>query len=393
MSRLLISTSCRYTTPEQPSGHLFVFDLEKKDILRICNIIEPPYRDVDPNPRGGFRGLKGISIAGDQIAIANASTVFVYDRNWNPLAQFWHPSCAGIHDIFLREEKVWISSSRNDLLVCMDFNGRIVSYLDIRRFPVIRNYSRHRNKPFLTPGQILGGRIDFRDPRTHDHAITDSMHVNSLAFLGNGSMLISCGLFRLVSDYALHKINYALKQTPFSESLPQLYRLYRKLFHKKKNKPFEAKSISKGKTYSMLLRVDPTGEAVPGLALNGCTVPSHSIRILKDETAIYLNTTTGEIIHFNPENDVIYATTPVGKRFLRGAEQLPDGNLIMGDNNLLIHFDLAGKQVLSKTMITEDTSEAVFDIKVLPDQFDLPPDSFQKLHHESSPSGSNKVLS
>jgi hypothetical protein len=385
VTRLLISTSCRHTAPDQPSGHLFVFDLEKKDLLRICDIIEPPYRDVDPNPRGGFRGLKGISIAGNQVAIANASTVFVYDRNWKPLAHIWHPSCAGIHDILLSEEKVWVSSSRNDLLICMDFNGRIVTYLDIRRFPIINDFSPRRLRPFLTQGQVMSGRIDFRDPRTHDHAITDSMHVNSLATLGDGTMLISCGLFREVSDYILHKINHALKQTFISGSLPHLHQFYKKLFRKKTDKHFEARSISKGRTNSLLLRVEPTGEVVPELALQECTVPSHSIRILKDRTAIYLNTTTGEIIHFEPESKTVFSTTRVGKRFLRGAEQLPDGNLVMGDNNLLVHFDLAGRQVLSKTMITEDTSEAVFDVKVLPDRFDLPPQSFQQLHAEKQP--------
>jgi len=385
VSRLLISTSCRHTAPNQPSGHLFVFDLDKKALLRICDIIEPPYRDVDPNPRGGFRGLKGISIAGDRIAIANASTVFVYDRNWKPLAHFWHPSCAGIHDIFLMKEKVWVSSSRNDLLICLDFNGRIVSYLDIRCFPLIQNYSTHRLKPFMKPGDILDGKIDFRDPRTHDHTITDSMHINSLALFKDGSMLISCGLFRVVSDYALHKINHALKQTPFSESLPQLYRFYKKLFQSEKSNPFEAKSISKEKTYSLLLRVDWNGKAEPGLSLKGCAVPSHSIRILKDGSAIYLNTTTGEIIHFNPENYTIHSTTPIGKNFLRGGEQLADGTLVLGDNNHIIHFDLDERKILSKIMITEDPSEAVFDIHTLPDHFELPPESFQQLHKDKSP--------
>jgi hypothetical protein len=62
MKKILVSTDRRHTPSDQPSGHLAVYDLESQKVERNCEIIEPPYRDVDPNPRGGLRGLKGISI-------------------------------------------------------------------------------------------------------------------------------------------------------------------------------------------------------------------------------------------------------------------------------------------------------------------------------------------
>lgn len=359
--------------------------MKNKQIIRKCEIIEPPYLNADPNPRGGFRGLKGISIKGNAIAIANASTIFIYDNNWNPLEYLWHPICAGIHDIVLLDDCVWVTSSRNDLLLCMDFKGKIIRYLDARCFPIINQYTSRIIKPFLSTNQIMKGRRNFRDPRTHDHTITDSTHLNSLALLDNGDMLISYGLLRIISDTTMHKINHALKNTPFSELMNNLFALYKKIFIKSINTGFEANTISKGKTYSLLLQLNQLGEVTPSIVLSGCTVPSHSVRILQDGTGIYLNTTTGELIHFNPQDNHIFSSTPIGMKFMRGADQLADESLVIGDNNQMIHFSLTKREVISRTTITDDTFEAVFDIKVLPDNFTLPPESFVNFHQEKMP--------
>jgi len=117
----------------------------------------------------------------------------------------------------------------------------------------------------------------------------------------------------------------------------------------------------------------------------GCRFPSHSIRILHDNSAIYLNTSSGEILHFHPETDQIYSSTQIGRTFLRGARQLPDNTLLIGDNNEMIHYDMNGKQIISKTLICEDITEAIFDINILPDDFELPPISFIDLHKQKLP--------
>jgi hypothetical protein len=385
LTLILISTSCRHTEYNEPSGRLLVFDVEKGGIIRSCEIIEPPYRESDPNPRGGFRGFKGISIDGDKIAIANASTIFLYDQFWNPLYYVWHPSCAGIHEIKLHGNLVWATSSRNDLLICLNNTGNIVHYFDIRQYSDINQFSPRTIKPFLTERQIIDGEIDFRDPRTHDNTITDAFHINSFTFLSNGDLLISCGLFRRVSEYWLHQLNNRLKLTGFSEVLPKIYHYYKKIFGKTKTSKFEAKTISKEVSISLLLRVSNNGIISPSLKLSGCTVPSHSIQLLNDHSAIYLNTTTGEIIHFNPDSSSVYSSTPVGKKFLRGALQLPDGSLLLGDNNELIHFNMSDRKIISKTLVSENQFEAIFDVNFLPENFDLPPHSFVSLHNDRFP--------
>lgn len=384
MSIVLIPTALRKSKAFEPSGYLITYDTDSHSIIKRSEIIEPPYRNVDPNPRGGYRGLKGVSFLGDRVAVANASTIFIYDENWKPVNYFFHPTLAGYHDILLTEQGVWVTSARTDILALMDFDGKIVRYFNLRSYDLINQYSKRPIRPFLSDHSIQSGKFDFRNPLSHDSAFTDVLHVNSFAFLDDGDLLISCGLVRVVSRYYFHKLNNQLKNTVFADLLPKLYDSYENLFKKNKTK-FEAAKITKEKSYSLLLRFPNSGPVTQCLVLEQCFVPSHSIRILRDKSAIYLNTSSGDLIHFDPITNEIFSSTKVGENFLRGACQLPDETLLIGDNNILIHFDLENRKVLSKTQFSADSTEGVFDIKLLPENFSLPPDSFVKLHESALP--------
>ncbi|MBG0786390.1 MAG: hypothetical protein H0S79_14935 [Anaerolineaceae bacterium] len=384
MSIVLIPTALRKSKAFEPSGYLVVYDTEKHEIIQRTEIIEPPYRNVDPNPRGGYRGLKGISFLENRVAVANASTIFIYDEAWEPVNYFFHPTCAGFHDILLTEHGVWVTSARTDILALMDFDGEIIKYFDLRSNDLINHYAKTPIQPILSDRAIRKGKYDYRNPLSHDSAITDSLHVNSFAFLENGDLLVSCGLVRVISRYHFHKWNNQLKNTIFTGLLPWLYDTYQKLLVKEKNK-FEATKITKEESYSLILRSSKSGSLKESLVLDHCVVPSHSIRILQDKTAIYLDTSSGEILHFDPITNEIFSRTKIGEHFLRGACQLPDGTLLIGDNNILIHFDLSTLNVISKVEFSEDPTEGVFDIKLLPENFSLPPDSFVKLHESKYP--------
>ena len=381
MSKVLISTSLRYTKAEKPSGRLLVYDLNKKVITKSCKIIEPPYREYDPNPRGGFRGLKGISIHENRIAIANASTIFLYDNTWEPLGYIYHPSCAGIHDIHLLENSIWVTSSRNDLLFQLDFNGNIINYIDVRDVKIIKKNLNHRITPFLSETQIKNGLINFRDPRTHDHAITDALHVNSFHVLNNGEFLVSCGLLRKINARLLHKINNLLKQTVFSSAYSKVYRLYRELLKSEDKSNLEDVAISNEESLSVVLHLLSDFSVKNCFVVKKCFVPSHSIRLVNDHQMIYLNSSSGELININLINAEILMQEKVGKKFLRGAVVLEDNSVLLGDNNELVHFDISNKRIISRTLISEDPAEAIFDIDILPGTFSLPPESFVE-HHE-----------
>lgn len=385
MTLLLISTSWRHTSYNQPSGRLLVFDTKERKMVKSCKIVEPPYREFDPNPRGGFRGLKGISIFNDQIALANASTIFIYDHKWNPIKYIWHPSCAGIHDILLQSDRIWATSSRNDLVFCFDLQGNILKFIDVRKAPFIKHLQKNQPRPFLSESQIAKGKINFRDPRTHDHAITDRLHINSFSILNNGEYLISCGLLRVIDAAMLHKLNNLIKRTPFSRSLSKTYALFTAMKNNNHRSNFEDKTISKESSSSFIIRQSPEESVKICLSLNNCHVPSHSVRILDDNSAIYLNSSSGEILHFSPDSCEIFSKSKIGMHFLRGACQLDDGSLFIGDNSDLIQYDLINKVVISRTHITENKAEAIFDVHKLTNNFSLPPLSFPKLHLNKMP--------
>jgi hypothetical protein len=387
MTKVLVSLDRRHTPVDQPSGHLMVYDLENQKVERICEIMEPPYREQNPNPRGGLRGLKGISIHNNRIALANFSTVFFYDEKWNPISYFWHPSSAGIHDIVLLDDRIWVSGSRNDLLMCFDLAGNPLEFYDSRKFAPLLNISNWQPKPFLTNAQIKNGEIDFRDPRTHDEVFCDSSHVNSIAIRQNGDLLVSCGLLKNLNHMRLLYVKNWLVRKGAWEKVLQLNKIMRqKIFGKKmKNRHSGDLVIQPARGYSAVLRITKDRNIQPCLIFDNATAPAHSVRVLNDGTAIYLKTTSGEIVHFEPETGKIFSTTAIGERFLRGARELPDGNLLLGDNNRIVHFDLQERKILSVIQISDDPVESVFDFCILPDHFSLPPESFVSHHAKYLP--------
>ena len=385
MTNVLISTSIRHTPVNKPSGRLLVYNLESDSIIRRCEIIEPPYREENPNPRGGLRGLKGISIKNDVIAVANASTIFLYDPNWNPITYFFHPSCAGIHDILLENENIWVTSSRNDLLINLDFSGKPILFYDSRTFKTILNNPHWQPKSFLSRQQFLKGDLDFRDPRTHDEVFADSSHLNAVTKLQNGDLLISCGLLKNPNHLRLLYVkNWMIKNRTWYQ-FEKVNRFMRKYAKKKRHKHSGELVIQPVHGLSVIFRISPTGKVNHCLTLNGSSAPSHSVRALADGTAIYLDTTNGQVVHLDPTSGEILSKTTVGQNFLRGARQLPDGTLLLGDNNKVIHFDLQKREIISSTTVSDDNAEAIFDFFILPDHYGLPPQSFVDHHNKLMP--------
>jgi len=378
MTRALISTSCRNTRYDKPSGHLFVFDLEKRELIQTCEIIEPPYREVDPNPRGGFRGLKGINIENNILAMANASSIFLYDNHWILLKEIQHPSCAGIHDIVLLNGEVWVTSSRNDLLCCFDIQGNLKKIIDIRTLNTISTITQNEIPPLSSSESYFRGKVNYRDPRTHDHYMTDRLHINSLEFMNQHQILLSVGLIRQIDQQALHQINNFIKNKIKTNLIDNLLHRLGHITHKKTTNNKPVTTITKRATKSLLISLDLTGDESLVLSLENCKVPSHSVRILQDNTAIYLNSTTGELIRFKPDTSEILDKVKIGNTFLRGARELPDSKILLGDNNVLLLYDYSTKNIIFDLPITPDLNEAIFDIQLLPDGFDLPPASFVK---------------
>jgi hypothetical protein len=63
-------------------------------------------------------------------------------------------------------------------------------------------------------------------------------------------------------------------------------------------------------------RIKPEGYRFLSLFMPKKTVPGHSLMALIDGTAIYLDTTTGSLIHFEPLAGRIHSSTKITEGFL-----------------------------------------------------------------------------
>ena len=62
---------------------------------------------------------------------------------------------------------------------------------------------------------------------------------------------------------------------------------------------------------------------------------------------------------------------------MRGLLVLPDRQLALGADNLLLIFDLETKEIITEIELSKDPKTTIFDIQVLPSEFELPPNSLQ----------------
>jgi len=379
MSRAIISTASRHKAPEEASGHYYIVDIDSFQILQCSEIIEPPHREFDTNPRGGVRGGKGIFIREDIVILSNSSSVFIYDHNWVPLSIISHPSLGGIHDLCVVGDTLWITSSRNDLLFCFDFQGKILDYFDFRKMPHVFSEIKWKPKPFLSEKQVLSGKIDFRDPRTHDPNVSDASHINGVDQLPTGDLLVSLGLLINTNFSNLLLLKKWLLEKGLWKKWLALNRLISRTFSLKKHMHSDM-VIQPARAFSAVVKISKNRQVEPCISFFGPTVPSHSVRILQDGTAVYLNTTNGEILHFSPETREIFSKEVIGKKFLRGVRQTKDGNLLVGDNQLLYRYDHIQKQIITTMKISDDPHEAIYDIFIMPDDLGLPPISFPDHH-------------
>jgi hypothetical protein len=384
VTRLLVSTVRRHSPPSEASGYLYVVDLEKEALLQRCTIVEPAYKQRESNPRGGMRGSKGISIRPDQIAFANSMMVFRFSPNWDFLGLITHPSCAYIHDILFQEDTLWVASAYSDLLVQFDLSGNVLESIYLRQPSQALNELNWKPPQLFNDRHIYQGSIDFRDPVLHDQITYDNAHVNSMAILENGDILVSLGFIFGDEFAALLRLKVWLIKRKIWPYVLLGNKYARKLLHSQGKNSDDSLVVKPVQAKSAVIRISPDGVRRLSLALSNLDTPSHSLMVLPDQTAVYLNTAESVIIHYEPISGDILSSTPVSPGFLRGVGMLSENTLVIGNKDTLLYYDLETKSVLSKICISKDPLESIYDVKPLPDHFAMPPASFEALVYQAT---------
>jgi hypothetical protein len=282
-----------------------------------------------------------------------------------------------VHDIHYDGDHLWVAAARADLLLQFDLTGKLENYYYLRQpSPAIDELGW--KPPVLLDGeQIHQGKTDFRHPLNVEKETYDRAHVNSLCRLPDGDLLVSLG-FVFDDQYAsLLRLKNQLIRWGIWPAFKALNRGVRRALGKKGRNMDQNLVVKPAKAQSAIVRITPTGERSLTLMLKDITAPSHSLLALDDGSAVYLNTTDGTLLHIDPQACNLRSFTQIATAgFLRGVTTLDKSRLLVGSRGELITFNLAGKVVEERQQLTSDPNEAVYDIKVLPGHYALPPISF-----------------
>lgn len=372
MTKLLVTTVRRNTPTGEASGHLYAIDLVRRQVLRKIPMIEPQHRALDPNARGGLRGGKGMFCLDNELLMGNFDTIFRFDPNWELKGAITHPSCAAIHDLVVCDDLVWVTSARNDSLVGFTLDGELKHVRYLREpSPALQDLG-WKPPRLLSTHDLLHGTIDFRDPRTHEHTLYDAAHINSVCALPDGDLLVSLGIIwgRMTTLFHARTV---LRKIGVWSVLMGANRLVRSTLGMGKRMHTDL-VVQPMTARSAVLRIDRKGTASLCLQLKGVAVPSHSLRARPDGTVLYLNTYGGEVVQFDPQAGQVLHSTKVTEGFLRGATELSEQTIVCGSKGEVLVFDVAARKVLDSFRYSQDTHESVFDIRVLPPHFALPPE-------------------
>ena len=320
MTRLLVSTIVREAASLEISGYLYTVDVCENAVRERCPFIEAPMRDLDPNPRGGMRGARGIAVDGDEVFVANYSVVYRFDSQWRCIGVISNPDCADIHDIAIHEGSLWITSTRNDLLMEFDREGQLRARMNLRAADSLAEL--HHSGWWRSPEGI-----DFRDPRTHDKTRYDSLHVNGLSFGPDNSLVVSLG-----------------------------------------------QMASANGAQSGLLRLDSTGASAMTWMQDDATVPRHNALYLPEGMLLVNDTPRGEVVCLDPISGLEHKRIDIGAGYLRGLAQLDDGRIVTGAQQDLALVDPRAPDAPCFIRLSHDARESVHSIAVLPVEFSALPD-------------------
>ena len=390
MTRLLVSTTQRYAPAHEPSGFLYVIDLEAWRIIQRATGFETPFREYDINLRGGMRGLRGICVKDGEIAFANYATVFCFDTHWNLTRTFTSPLCSSIHEYLLDGDGIIITSTVNDHLLFLDVESKLIRSWCIHTEEELTRAIKI-GKSMLTSCEITSGKLDFRDIRNFKMDHHDRAHLNSLCRLENGDVLVSLGLIVNAQYSMLARMKEYLIDGGAWNHILDINRKIRTLLGLKK-KILTDLVIQPARWQSAVVRLTPNGRSTLLFKLDNVINPNHTVRVLPDGTGIYLGTSFGSVIHFDVDSGKILASTEISDLFLRGGVHVAGEWFAIGAGNQLLLYDIHARKVLKNLLLSDNPNESVHGLDILPPEFDLPPDSFEEKFGRISGFDGAKIL-
>lgn len=359
-TRIAVSTVRRHVTPEERSGFLRVIDLASRRKLLEAPVPESLHRAIDPNPRGGYRGAKGLSVHGDRLAAANSERVFVFDRSWALSADLTHPRMGSVHDVLAEENAIWITCTNCDLLLELGWDGTPRSSWTWRRDSELARVLGYRHPPRLDE------ECDYRDPRSTKGRLLSLVQLNAVA-RHQGRLLVSFGRVLPRRAYLRKRVATALERLGLG---------VRSRNGARSRSTGTLPTASEPHSTFAVIAVGDAGKSEVVYRVAGVAVPNHNLLSTGDRL-LFNDTHGGRLVEIDLEEglETRSALVPGSPSFARGLARLDDNVFLVGSQRpAAVHvLDLEDNRVVDTFALSEDPRESVYAIAVLPDSFDDPP--------------------
>lgn len=186
--RVFATTVLRGACDRELTGYLLELDWRRNIVKRQIPI---PIKSSHPfwNARGGNRGGRGLFVHGGILYVATALTIYQYDPNLQLIGEIAHPWLAGLHEIFIDEEGIWVTSTVHDLVFKLDFHGNILDEWWGSESLVLQ-------QSFGYCGRQLNLSLEFNQEtfaeEYEQYCADERLHVNTVWSYGGSVFVLAC---------------------------------------------------------------------------------------------------------------------------------------------------------------------------------------------------------
>lgn len=186
---ITFTTTVLRGSTQELTGYLISIDWSSKKVIKKIPI---PLDTRHPcwNARGGNRGGRGIQFdkRAGILYVGTATEILKYTADLEFLGAINHRYMAGLHEILLDEQSIWITSTVHDLIFQIDFEGRILDQW-------WGSQSRYFQTYFDFQDRQLNTQLDFPTERFVEeyekYCDTEIFHINALSKVGDALFTLS----------------------------------------------------------------------------------------------------------------------------------------------------------------------------------------------------------
>jgi hypothetical protein len=372
MTLVAVTSQVRFAGEAIYSGFFRVVDLSSGDALITEPVPESPWRSVDPNPRGGLRGAKGISTCGERMIVGNSDTIFVLDPQWRITSSFTHPLMGSLHDVLAEEDAIWITCTNGDLLLKVDWDGGELGRWSWRTDAGLLRTFGFKSLPAFDPG------LDYRDPIGLQGGVHNVVHLNGIDRTDEG-LLLGFGRVLGAAEVRRRRIR----------SVPG--RLAARLGI---TRPFPTRPVPVPTTFLpgsssaiVLLRgLDEPAEVV--VRVQDVVVPNHNV-LAADGVIVYVDSNGSRLVAVDRATGKERAavTVPGEPAFARGLARLDGDVYLVGSQKPLAFYavNLARGEVVESYQLEGGETETVYAVALVPPGFARPSGEIFRTHREGVP--------